>query len=80
MEVITVEHAVIAVCDLIETLAENGGVFDEGDLYRALKTKAQEDTAKVKKLEELNNEMCSTIIHLDAHIRALESMQKVNLL
>lgn len=25
MEVITVEHAVIAVCDLIETLAENGG-------------------------------------------------------
>lgn len=80
MEIITVEHAVNAFCDLIESYCESGREFDEADLYTALKQYAVTDTAQVKKLEELNSEMCSTIMHLDAHIRALEAMQKVKLL
>lgn len=77
MELITVEHAVNAFCDLIEEYCATEKAFDESDLYTALKRYAVEDTAQIKKLEELNSEMCSTIIHLDAHIRALEEMGKV---
>lgn len=36
---IAIEDAVTAVADLVEKLAVTGGVFDEADLYRALKKK-----------------------------------------
>lgn len=79
-EIITVERAVTTICELIEEYCETGRSFDEAELYTALKNASQDDTAMLNKLEAINSEMCSTIIHLDAHIRALEAMQKVKLL
>lgn len=73
-EVITVEHAVIAFCDLIEELAQTDREFDEGDLYTALKAYAKEDTAK---LNEINSQMLSAILHQSDHIRYLECMNMV---
>ncbi len=80
MEIITVEHAVNAFCDLLEEYCATDRAFDEADLYTALKQYAVTDTEKIKRLEEINSELCSTVMHLDAHIRALEAMQKVKLI
>lgn len=73
-EVITVEHAVNAFCDLIEELAQTDREFDESDLYAALKRYAKQDTAK---LNEINSQMLSAILHQSDHIRYLESMNMV---
>lgn len=39
---IAIEEAVTAFADLVEQLAQTGGVFDEADLYRVLKNREAE--------------------------------------